>query len=44
LKALSGIKGIGSHKAGQYGAELIGLIRVYQQEISGNGADQHSLF
>ena len=44
LKALSGIKGIGPHKAGQYGAELIGLIRAYQQETSGNGADQHSLF
>ncbi len=44
LKALSGIKGIGPHKAGEYGAELIGLIRAYQQELSGAGTEQASLF
>lgn len=44
MKALSGIKGVGPHKAGQYGAELIGIIRAYQQELSGDGAEQHSLF
>jgi hypothetical protein len=44
LKALSGIKGVGPHKAGQYGAELIGLIRVYQRELSGSGTEQVSLF
>jgi hypothetical protein len=44
LKTLSGIKGVGPHKAGQYGAELIGLIRVYQRELSGGGTEQVSLF
>jgi hypothetical protein len=44
LKALSGIKGMGPHKTGQYGTEIIGLIRVYQQELSGTGTDQVSLF
>lgn len=44
LKALGGIKGLGPHKAGQYGTVLIGMIRAFQQEISGQGADQHSLF
>jgi hypothetical protein len=44
LKALSGTKGVGPHKAEQYGAELIGLIRAYQQELSGEGIEQHSLF
>ena len=44
LKALSGIKGVGPHKAGQYGTELIGLIRVYQRELSGAGTEQVSLF
>jgi hypothetical protein len=44
LKALSGLKGVGPHKAGQYGAELIGLIRVYQRELSGGGAEQVNLF
>ena len=44
LKALSGIKGVGPHKAGQYGAELIGLIRIYQRELSGSGTEQVSLF
>jgi len=44
LKALSSIKGLGPHKAGQYGAELIGLIRGYQRELSGDGTEQVSLF
>jgi superfamily II DNA helicase RecQ len=44
IKALSGIKGVGPHKAGQYGAELIGIIRLYQQELSGDGMEQRSLF
>lgn len=44
LKALSGIKGVGPHKAGQYGAEVIGLIRVYQRELSGGGTEQVNLF
>lgn len=44
LKALGAIKGVGQHKAGQYGAELIGLIRAYQQNINGLGIEQASLF
>lgn len=44
LKALSGIKGIGPQKAAQYGAEIIKLIRSYQQEMQGQSADQTSLF
>lgn len=44
LKTLSAIKGIGPHKAAQYGADLIGLIRSYQQEINGSGTEQASLF
>lgn len=44
LKALGGIKGIGAHKATHYGSELIGLIRAYEQEVSGQGTDQVSLF
>lgn len=44
MKALGGIKGVGPHKAGLYGAELIGMIRVYEQELSGDGIEQHSLF
>ncbi|MDB5128870.1 HRDC domain-containing protein [Mucilaginibacter sp.] len=44
LKALGAIKGVGPHKAGQYGAELIGLIRAYQQDIQGAGNEQASLF
>jgi hypothetical protein len=44
LKALSGIKGVGPHKGVQYGAELIGLIRVYQREMSGRGTEQVRLF
>ncbi|ASU35466.1 HRDC domain-containing protein [Mucilaginibacter xinganensis] len=44
LKALSGIKGVGTQKAAQYGSDLIGLIRVYQNELSGGGTEQSSLF
>jgi hypothetical protein len=44
LKALGAIKGVGAHKATQYGPELIGLIRVYQQDLLGSGAEQVSLF
>lgn len=44
LKALSAIKGVGAQKAAQYGAELIGLIRAYQQELLGPGTEQVSLF
>jgi energy-coupling factor transporter ATP-binding protein EcfA2 len=44
LKALSGIKGVGAQKAAQHGAELIGLIRAYQQELLGAGTEQASLF
>ncbi|QHS56477.1 AAA family ATPase [Mucilaginibacter sp. 14171R-50] len=40
LKALGAIKGVGQHKATQYGTALIGLIRVYQ----GGGHEQSSLF
>jgi hypothetical protein len=41
LKALGGIKGVGPHKATQYGPDLIGLIRAYEQ---GPGAEQVGLF
>jgi hypothetical protein len=44
LKALSGIKGVGPQKANQYGAELIAMIRVYQQELLGIDTEQGSLF
>jgi len=44
LKTLGAIKGIGPQKAGQYGANLIGMIRSYQQEINGSGEEQASLF
>jgi hypothetical protein len=44
LKALSAVKGVGTHKATQYGPELIVLIRAYQQELLGPGAEQVSLF
>ncbi|TSJ35909.1 AAA family ATPase [Mucilaginibacter corticis] len=40
LKALGAIKGFGPHKATQYGAELITLIRNYQNP----GTEQVSLF
>lgn len=44
LKALGAIKGFGAHKATQYGPELIGLIRSYQQELQGPGTEQVTLF
>lgn len=44
LKALGAIKGVGLQKANQYGSELIGLIRIYQQDLLGPGAEQVSLF
>jgi ribonuclease D len=40
LKALSAIKGVVPHKARQYGPELIGLIRAYQQELLGPGTNK----
>ncbi|RXF67727.1 HRDC domain-containing protein [Arcticibacter tournemirensis] len=42
-KALSGIKGIGPHKANQYGLAILNLIRTHQNEQSGV-EDQASLF
>jgi superfamily II DNA helicase RecQ len=44
IKALSGIKGMGPHKADQYGAEVIRMIRAYQQELAGEVVEQQSLF
>jgi len=44
LKALSALKGVGPHKTTQYGAELISLIRTYQQELQTPGTEQVSLF
>jgi len=44
LKALSAIKGVGSQKAAAYGKELIEMVRSYQHELTGTGADQRSLF
>jgi hypothetical protein len=44
LKALGAIKGVGQHKATQYGPELILLIRAYQQELQGPATEQSSLF
>ncbi len=44
LKALSSIKGVGAHKTTLYGAELIGLIRAYQQIAQGVETEQGSLF
>lgn len=44
LKALGAIKGVGLQKANQYGSELIVLIRIYQQDLLGPGAEQVSLF
>jgi len=43
LKALSGIKGVGTEKCSRYGASILTMIRVYQHEASGK-ADQKSLF
>jgi len=44
LKALSTIKGVGLQKAAQFGADIIGLIRVYEQQLQGTGAEQVNLF
>jgi hypothetical protein len=44
LKAISAIKGVGPQKTTQYGAELITLIRAYQQQSSGSDKEQASLF
>ena len=44
LKALGAIKGVGPHKAGQYGTELIEMIRAYERELSGYGTEQASMF
>jgi hypothetical protein len=44
LKALSGIKGVGPQKSSIYGADIIGMIRAYQQKQSGQEIDQASLF
>ncbi|AYL95626.1 HRDC domain-containing protein [Mucilaginibacter celer] len=44
LKNLGAIKGIGPQKAALYGAELIGMIRVYKQAQQGGGIEQVSLF
>jgi hypothetical protein len=44
LKALSGIKGVGLQKGAQYGVELIGLIRAYQQGLDSGGTEQKGLF
>lgn len=44
LKALGGIKGVGKPKADQYGAEIISLIRAYQQGSQPVDTEQGSLF
>ena len=44
IKTLSAIKGVGPQKAAQYGPELIGLIRSYQQELQGPEKEQGALF
>jgi hypothetical protein len=44
LKALSAIKGIGPQKATQFGADIIGLIRAYEQQLQSSGAEQANLF
>lgn len=44
LKALGSIKGVGVQKASKYGAAIINLIRSYQQDLQGIGAEQVSLF
>jgi hypothetical protein len=44
LKALGAVKGVGQPKAAQYGAELIIMIRAYQNESSGMNAEQGNLF
>lgn len=44
LKALSAIKGVGPQKATQFGADIIGLIRVYELQLQGTGTEQVNLF
>jgi len=44
LKTLSGIKGVGPQKSTQYGANIITMIRAYQQDQEGPSAEQVSLF
>jgi len=44
LKALGATKGVGTQKAAVYGADIIGLIRAYQQDLQGPGPEQVSLF
>jgi hypothetical protein len=44
LKALSAIKGVGPQKTAQFGADIISLIRVYEQQLQGNGIEQVNLF
>lgn len=44
LKNLSAIKGVGPQKTTQYGAEVIALIRIYQQELTGVDTEQGNLF
>jgi len=44
LKALGAIKGVGAQKATQYGEAIISMIRTYQQEETGLGLTQASLF
>ncbi|QJD97660.1 AAA family ATPase [Mucilaginibacter robiniae] len=44
LKALGSMKGVGTQKATLYGAELIGMIRTFQQVQSGTGMEQGQLF
>ena len=43
LKALSGVKGVGPEKTARYGAEILTLVRAYEQEATG-AADQSSMF
>ncbi|WP_256011929.1 HRDC domain-containing protein [Desertivirga xinjiangensis] len=43
LKALGAIKGVGQQKTSQFGAEILNLIRAYQNQQSGS-AEQVSLF
>jgi hypothetical protein len=44
LKALSAIKGVGPQKTTQFGADIIELIRAYEQGLQGTGLEQVSLF
>jgi hypothetical protein len=44
IKTLSTIKGVGPQKAAQFGAELILMIRAYEQGLKGPEKEQRSLF